>query len=74
VSFSPTSLVLATALLVFVGVASGVLVWDGLATGLGKRAAAAGVRVWRARLRFAIGVVGFGLALWFALGLLNRAW
>lgn len=73
-SASPTSVVLVTALLTFVGIVSGVLVWEGLATGLGRKAAAPGTPVWRARVRFAIGVLGFGLALWAALGLLSHAW
>jgi hypothetical protein len=72
-SGSPTSIVLVTAILVFVGTASAVLIWDGLATGLGKGAAPGRPR-WRARLRFGIGVLGFALALWVALGLLSRAW
>jgi hypothetical protein len=72
-SASPTSIVLGAAILVFVGIASGVLIWEGLASGLGRRTAA-GAPGWRVRIRFAIGVLGFGLALWIALGLLTRAW
>jgi hypothetical protein len=73
VGASTTSIVLGTAILVFVAVVSGLLVWEGLATGLGKRGAAR-APVWRTRLRFAIGVLGFALALWAALGLLSHAW
>ncbi|HSN91364.1 MAG TPA: hypothetical protein VLS93_09055 [Anaeromyxobacteraceae bacterium] len=72
-SGSTTSTLLAAALLVFVAVASGVLVWEGLATGLGQRAPEGAPR-WRVRLRFAVGVLGFGLALWLGLGLLSHAW
>jgi len=65
--------VLAIAIVVFVGVASGVLVWEGLATGFGKRAAAdAGGRP-RALARFAFGAIGVAIALWLALGMLTRA-
>jgi hypothetical protein len=69
---STLSQVLGVALLVFLGIGSGVLVWDGLAFGFGARAADAGVRR-RARGRLAVGLVGFALAAWVSLGFLTHA-
>ncbi len=63
--------VLAVAIVVFLGVVSAVLVVDGLASGLGGEGSA-GPR-WRARLRFAVGVLGVAIALWVGLGMLTHA-
>lgn len=70
---STMSQVLAAALLAFVAIGSGVLVWDGLATGVGGGRAEAAREVRRARARLAAGVVGLALAIWIALGLLTHA-
>ncbi len=66
------SSILGLALLVFIGIASAVLLWDGLAAGvvghhMVRRDA------WRARAEVIVGVIGFAAALWVALGLLNHA-
>jgi hypothetical protein len=67
-----SSPVLAVALVVFLGGASAVLVWDGLALGFGAAGGGTVARR-RARLRLAAGVLGFALALWAGLGLLTHA-
>jgi hypothetical protein len=69
---STLSQILGVALLVFLGVGSGVLVWDGLAIGFGARTSDVGVRR-RARARLAVGVLGFALAAWLGLGFLTHA-
>lgn len=63
---------LALALVVFVGVASAILLWDGLA-GVAPGGGAAAPRSWRTRARVVIGVIGFALAFWIVLGMLTRA-
>jgi hypothetical protein len=65
---------LALASLVFLAFASGVLVWEGLATGVGPRHALARGDVWRARFRFTLGMIVLAMVLWIASGLLTRAW
>ncbi len=66
------SSVLGLALLAFVGIASAVLLWDGLAAGL---AGGHALRrdAWRARAEVVVGVIGFAAALWVALGLISHA-
>ena len=62
---------LALAVVVFVGVASAILLWDGLAAiGPGDSAAHAS---WRTRARIAVGVTGFAIAVWIVLGMLTHA-
>lgn len=68
------SRVLIIALLVFLGAASSVLVWDGLAVGLVHGPDLAARVLWRARLRFTTGVIILSAVLWIALGMLTRAW
>ncbi len=62
---------LALALVLFVGIASAVLLWDGL-SGLAPEGGAA-AHAWRARARLAVGVLGFAAALWIVLGMLTHA-
>lgn len=62
--------ILAFAILAFVGIASSVLLWDGLASG--DRGGAARLRA-RSRAEVVVGAVGFAVALWIALGLLMHA-
>jgi len=64
--------VLAIAIVVFVGVASAILVWDGLATGFGRRAGVVARERHRALSRFAFGALGVVVALWLALGMITR--
>jgi hypothetical protein len=61
-------------LLLFLLVGSGVLVWDGLATGFGHGHAAALHGTDHAKGRLAAGIVGFAIAVWIALGMLTHAW
>ncbi len=62
-------IVLAIGLLAFVGVASAVLLWDGLSeVSPGEAAVHA-----HARARVLAGAVGFALALWLAIGLVTHA-
>ncbi len=63
--------ILAVAIVVFLGVVSAVLVFDGLAAGFDKDAPA-GAR-WKARLRFAVGVLGLAFSLWVGLGMMTHA-
>jgi hypothetical protein len=63
--------ILAVAIVVFLGVVSAVLVFDGLAAGFAGDAPAASR--WRARLRFAVGVLGLAFSLWVGLGMLTHA-
>jgi hypothetical protein len=65
------SSILGLALLAFIGVASAVLLWDGLAAGVVGHQALR--RAWRARAEVVVGVIGFAAALWVALGLLSHA-
>lgn len=64
---------LAIAILLFVGVASGVLLWDGLAVGAGHGHPGAGRELRRARLQLVVGLAGFAIVLWIAFGLLTHA-
>lgn len=66
--------ILAAAILVFVGIASGVLLWDGLAVAGARGHPGADREVRRAHARVAVGVIGLALVLWIALGILTRAW
>jgi hypothetical protein len=70
----PVSRILVAAVLAFVGIASGVLLWEGLAVGATHGPAVAGRERWRARARIAVGVTGLAIVLWIAFGLLTRAW
>ncbi len=62
---------LALALVLFIGIASAVLLWDGIA-GLAPGGGAT-AHAWRARARLAVGVLGFAMALWIVLGMLTHA-
>ena len=66
---SLASKILAFGIVAFIGVASAVLLWDGLAAEVGKGAGPS----WRTRARLVVGGVGFAIALWVALGILTRA-
>ena len=68
------SRVLVVATLLFLALASSVLVWEGLATGVvhGRELPRAERR--RVRLRFTVGVLVFATVLWMALGILTHAW
>jgi hypothetical protein len=66
--------ILAAAILVFVAIASGVLLWDGLAVAGAHGHPGAGREVRRAHARVVVGVIGLALVLWIALGILTRAW
>lgn len=66
---STLSIILAAGILAFVGVASAVLLWEGLSD---VRHGQAAVRE-HARARLVVGAIGFSLALWLAIGLLTRA-
>jgi hypothetical protein len=69
---SLASLVLAIGILAFMAIASAFLIWDGLAQELARGDARRGPG-WRSRARLAVGVLGFSVAAWLALGLLTRA-
>lgn len=71
---SATGTILAAGILGFLLIASGVLVWDGLAAGFGAGRATSSAELRRARTRFAVGVIAFAVTLWLALGMLSRAW
>jgi hypothetical protein len=60
-------------ILVFVAVASGVLLWEGLAARAAEGHAGTGRDLRRARARLAVGAIGIAIVLWIALGLLTRA-
>jgi hypothetical protein len=68
------SRILVAAILVFVGFASGVLLWESLAIGVGHRHAYVGREVWRTRAQLTLGVIGIAIVLWIAFGVLTRAW
>ncbi len=59
---------------VFLALASSVLVWEGLATGMGHGRALAGRALWRVRFRFTVGVIVFAIVLWIAFGIVTHAW
>lgn len=64
------ALALFVGIVAFLGIASGLLAWDGFAAA-GRVAAPAQRR--RARLRLGVGIAGLAVALWLALGLLGHA-
>lgn len=68
------SRVLIIATLLFLALASSVLVWDGLATGLVHAHELERKDLRSARFRFTAGVLVLALVLWIALGMLTRAW
>ena len=68
------SRVLVVATLLFLALASSVLVWEGLATGVVHGGALPRAERRRVRFRFTVGALVFGAVLWIALGLLTRAW
>jgi hypothetical protein len=68
------SRVLVIATLLFLAFASSVLVWEGLATGVLHGRALARSDLRRVRFRFTVGVIGFAIVFWIALGILTRAW
>ena len=68
------SRVLVIALLLFLGLASSLLVWDGLAIGLAHGPELDRGELRRARVRFTTGVLVLAAVLWIALGMLTRAW
>ncbi len=72
VSPSFVTRLLALALVAFIGIASAILLWDGLA-GISPGGAAAAHAPWRARARITVGVLGFAIALWIVLGMLTHA-
>lgn len=63
---------LVAGLLAFVGVASSVLLWESLAFGLAHGGPHRELR--RARVRFAVGVVGLAIVIWITSGILTHAW
>ncbi len=65
--------ILVAGILVFVGIASGVLLWEGLAVGVAHRHTETGRELRRARARLAIGAIGLAIVLWIAFGILTRA-
>ena len=70
---STLSRILALAMAAFLLIASGVLLWEGLASTMMREHPTVSREVRDARLRLAIGFVGFAIALWIGLGMLTRA-
>lgn len=68
------SRILVAAILAFVGIASGVLLWEGLAIATAHGRAGPDAEVRRARARVAVGVLGLAIVLWIALGIITHAW
>lgn len=67
------STILVAAILAFVAIASGVLLWEGLAVAAhGHPGTDREAR--RARARVAVGVIGLAIVLWIGLGILTHAW
>ncbi len=64
--------VLGACMVAFVGIASGVLLWDGLAAESGS-VHAGGRELWRTRGEIVVGALGLAAALWTALGMLTHA-
>lgn len=64
---------LVIAILAFVGAASGVLLWDGLAEGV-VHAPGGRHGVHGAGARLAVGAIGVAIVIWIASGILMRAW
>jgi hypothetical protein len=72
VDLSTATAVLAWAIVAFLGIASALLVWNGLA----EEFAEEGLRAWpprRAWARILVGVIGLSLAVWIGLGMLTHA-
>ena len=69
---STLSRILALAMAAFLLIASGVLLWEGLASTMMREHPKVSREVRDARLRLAIGLVGFAIALWIRLGMLTR--
>ena len=68
------SVIIAIGILAFVGLASGVLLWDGLAgTFAVRRHAGPANQLERARAELVVGALGLGIVVWIALGMLTRA-
>jgi hypothetical protein len=67
------ALELLVALLAFMALASGVLMWDGLAAAVGHARELDAGELRRARLRLAAGAAGVAVVLWLAFGLVTRA-
>jgi hypothetical protein len=65
--------VLVAGCLLFVGVVSGALLWEGLALGLAHGPAIGPHARARARARIAFGAIGLALVVWIATGLLTHA-
>ncbi len=65
---------LVAAILAFVGIVSGLLLWEGLAVATAHGRAGPDQEVHRARARVAVGVLGLAIVLWIALGILTHAW
>ncbi len=70
---STLSRVLAGAIAAFVVIASGFLLWEGLAGSMARRQPAAGRELRDVRLRLVVGMIGIAVALWIALGMLTHA-
>jgi hypothetical protein len=66
------STALVIGILAFVAVASGVLLWEGLAARAAAGQAEAGRDLRRARARLAVGAIGIAIVVWIALGILTR--
>lgn len=60
-------------ILAFVAVASGVLLWEGLAARAADGHPGTDRELRRARARLAVGALGIGIVLWIAIGILTRA-
>lgn len=67
------SKILVIALLAFVGIASGTLLWEGLALGVVQRHGGVGEHR-HARAMLAVGAIGVAIVLWIAFGILTHAW
>lgn len=67
------SWVLGLGILAFLGIASAMLLWDGLAAEMGRSRAISGRQLWRTRAELVIGAAGFAAALWVALGIFTHA-
>lgn len=65
---------LVAGLLTFVGIASGVLLWEGLELRPVHGPGGSGRELRRARARLAAGAVGLAIVIWIASGILTRAW
>ncbi len=68
------SRMLVAAILVFVAIASGVLLWEGLAVAATHGHPGMDREVRRARARAVVGVLGLAIVLWIGLGIITRAW